>query len=55
MALDPSRGALLAMSIESPDLMERIHQGALVGLHHFGHWCYRFGHCRLALDLPWKE
>jgi biopolymer transport protein ExbB len=30
-ALDPSRGALLAMSIESPDLMERIHQGALVG------------------------
>ncbi|MEN9464405.1 MAG: hypothetical protein RL217_586, partial [Pseudomonadota bacterium] len=24
-------GALLAMSIESPDLMERIHQGALVG------------------------
>ncbi len=31
LALDPSRGALLAMSIESPDLMERIHQGALVG------------------------
>lgn len=30
-ALDPSRGALLTMSIESPDLFERIEQGALVG------------------------
>ena len=30
-ALDPSRGALLSMSVESPDLLERIQQGALVG------------------------
>lgn len=31
VALDPSRGALLNMTLESPDLMERIRQGALVG------------------------
>lgn len=30
-ALDPSRGALLTMSLETPDLLERIQQGALVG------------------------
>lgn len=30
-ALDPSRGALLTMTLESPDMMERIRQGALVG------------------------
>ena len=29
--LDPSRGALLTMTTESPDLFERIEQGALVG------------------------
>jgi len=31
VAIDPSRGALLNMSLESPGLMERIQQGALVG------------------------
>ncbi len=31
VALDPSRGALLNMTLESPDLAERIQQGALVG------------------------
>jgi len=30
-ALDPSRGALLTMSLASPDLFERIKQGAFVG------------------------
>ena len=30
-ALDPSRGALLNLSLESPDLLERVQQGALVG------------------------
>ena len=30
-SLDPSRGALLTMSLETPDLLERIQQGALVG------------------------
>lgn len=30
-ALDPSRGALLTMSLDTPDLKERIQQGALVG------------------------
>ncbi|QQD21500.1 MotA/TolQ/ExbB proton channel family protein [Oceanospirillaceae bacterium ASx5O] len=31
VAIDPSRGALLTLSLESPDLIERIQQGALVG------------------------
>ncbi|MBT12395.1 MAG: flagellar motor protein MotA [Oceanospirillaceae bacterium] len=31
VAIDPSRGALLNMSLESPGLSERIQQGALVG------------------------
>ena len=31
LAVDPSRGALLSMSLETPDLLERIQQGALVG------------------------
>ena len=31
VAIDPSRGALLNMTLESPDLFERIQQGALVG------------------------
>ncbi|MCD8521491.1 MAG: MotA/TolQ/ExbB proton channel family protein [Saccharospirillaceae bacterium] len=31
LALDPSRGALLNLSLESPDLLERVQQGALVG------------------------
>lgn len=30
-ALDPSRGALLNMSLSSPDLFERVQQGAFVG------------------------
>ena len=30
-ALDPSRGALLTMSLASPDLFERVKQGAFVG------------------------
>lgn len=30
-ALDPSRGALLTMSLASPDLLERVRQGAFVG------------------------
>lgn len=31
VAIDPSRGALLNLTLESPDLLERIQQGALVG------------------------
>ncbi|GGY42015.1 biopolymer transporter ExbB [Bacterioplanes sanyensis] len=31
LALDPSRGALLTMTLDSPDLAERIEQGAEVG------------------------
>lgn len=31
LALDPSRGALLTLSLESPDVFERIQQGAMVG------------------------
>ena len=31
VAIDPSRGALLTLTLESPDLIERIQQGALVG------------------------
>lgn len=31
LALDPSRGALLNLTLESPDLWERVQQGALVG------------------------
>lgn len=31
VAIDPSRGALLTLSLESPDLIERVQQGALVG------------------------
>lgn len=31
LSLDPSRGALLNLTLESPDLMERVQQGALVG------------------------
>lgn len=30
-ALDPTRGTLLGMLVEVPDLMERLHQGGLVG------------------------
>ena len=30
-ALDPTRGTLLGMLVEAPDLMERLHQGGVVG------------------------
>lgn len=30
-ALDPTRGTLLAAAVESPSLMDRVHQGGLVG------------------------
>lgn len=31
VAIDPSRGALLTLTLETPDVLERIQQGALVG------------------------
>lgn len=31
LALDPTRGVLLGMLVETPDLAERLHQGGLVG------------------------
>ena len=30
-AIDPSRGAILSLLVDAPDLMERIHQGGVIG------------------------
>ena len=31
MALDPSKGAILSLMVQSPDLKERIRQGGYIG------------------------